>query len=276
MAILTRMADFLAQAQRFSVMADITAGHLEQLVVKFARTWQRPPTPHELDGLIDDYIGEEVYYREALAMGLDRDDIIVRRRLRQKLEFIIEDIADVALPSDAELQAFLQQHPDAFRHEPRVSFQHIYLNQQRRGDATAEDARKLLAQLTTDDPTINPGELGDPFLLPHAFELSPKDEIARLVGEAFARQLLQLEPGRWAGPLASAYGQHLVLVRERTDERIPGLEEVREIVAREWLAARRKDMQEAAYRRLRERYTVIVERPTTDGAPAPTQAAVTP
>ena len=250
----------------------VTPGHIEHLTVSFTRTWQRPPTAPELAGLIEDYIREEVLYREAVAMGLDRDDTIVRRRLRQKLEFLTEETAETAPPSDAELQTFLQQHADAFRVEPRLAFQHVYLSRDRRGDAIDTEARELLAQLTTGAAT-DTAALGDPFLLPHAFVLLSRNEITRLFGDAFATRLQHLEPGRWLGPIESAYGLHLVFIHERTDGRLPALDEVRQAVQREWLAARRKALNEQFYQHLRARYTVVVEQPQAAGDHIPTGAA---
>jgi hypothetical protein len=239
----------------------VTPGHIEHLTVSFTRTWQRPPTAPELAGLIDDYIREEVLYREALVMGLDRDDTIVRRRLRQKLEFLTEETVETAAPSDAELQTFLQQHADAFHVEPRLAFQHIYLSRDRRGDATDTAARGLLAHLSRGDAATDTAALGDLFLLPPEFTLSSSSEIARLFGDAFATQLQDLEPGRWAGPIESGYGLHLVFVRERVAGRVPALAEVWQAVQREWFAARRKAVNEQFYQRLRARYTVVVEQP---------------
>jgi hypothetical protein len=251
----------------------ITPGHLEHLTVGFTRTWQRSPTAQELVGLIEDYIREEVLYREALAMGLDRDDTIVRRRLRQKLEFLTEETVETADPSDADLQTFLQQHADAFRVEPRLAFQHVYLSRNRHGDATDTEARELLAQLSTGATATDTAALGDPFLLPHEFALSSRNEIAGLFGDAFATQLQHLEPGRWGGPVESGYGLHLVYVRERVDGRVPALAEVREAVQREWFTARRKAINEQFYQRLRARYTVIVEQPAATGDHVPPSTA---
>jgi hypothetical protein len=250
----------------------VTPGHIEHLLVSFSRTWQRPPTAPELAGLIDDYIREEVLYREAVAMGLDRDDTIVRRRLRQKLEFLTEETAEMAPPADTDLQAFLEQHPDVFHVEPRLAFQHVYLSRDRRGDAVTAEARQLLVQLTTDTAVTDPTALGDPFLLPPEFALSSHSEIARLFGDAFAQQLQPLEPGRWTGPIESAYGLHLVYVRARVDGRVPVLAEVRQAVQREWLAARRTAVHEQFYQRLRARYTVVVEQPQAARDPIPTGA----
>lgn len=250
----------------------VTPGHLEHLTVSFTRTRQRPPTAQELAGLMDDYIREEVLYREAVAMGLDRDDTIVRRRLRQKLEFLTEETAETAPPSDAELHAFLQQHADVFRIEPRLAFQHVYLSRDRRGDAADAETQQLLVQLSTGDAATDTAALGDPFLLPHQFALSSRSEIARLFGDAFTQQLQHIEPGRWAGPIESEYGLHLVFVRERTDGRVPALAEVRQAVQRDWLAARRKAVNEQFYQHLRARYTVVVEQPQAASDNVPTGA----
>ena len=122
----------------------VTSGHIERLVEGWKRTWQRPPTRKELEGLIEDHIREEILYREARAMGLDRDDTIIRRRLRQKMEFLFEDLGAQANPSDEELQAFLDKNPDAFRVATRVTFSHIYLNRDRRGESATRDAERLL------------------------------------------------------------------------------------------------------------------------------------
>jgi len=249
----------------------VTPGHLEHLTVSFTRTWQRPPTAPELAGLLEDYIRKEVLYREAVAMGLDRDDTIVCR-LRQKLEFLTEETAEMAVPSEEDLQTFLQQHPDAFRVEPRLAFQHVYLSRGRRGDAANAEARQLLAQLSTGDVATDTAALGDPFLLPHAFALSSHSEIARLFGDAFATQLQDLEPGRWAGPIESGYGLHLVFVRERVAGRVPALAEVRQAVQREWFAARRKAVNEQFYQRLRARYSVVVEQAQAASDSIPTGA----
>lgn len=235
----------------------VTQGKVEHLVTGFTRTWQRPPTEQELQGLIEDYIKEEIYNREALAMGLDRDDTIVRRRLRQKLEFLSEDLAEIKSPADEELKAFLQKNPDPFRKPPKLAFHHVYVNSDKRGKSADADARQMLAKLNSG---ANPETLGDIFLLPLEFELSDAREIAKLFGEKFTKALQAIEPGRWAGPVESGYGLHLVLLRKREDAGIPELGEVREAAEREWFAARRNEFKEAAYRALREKYTVTVER----------------
>ena len=113
----------------------------------FTQTRQRPPTQEEWEGLIRDRVRQEVFYREALALGLDKDDLIIRRRLQQKMEFVSDDVAAQAQPTDAELNAYLQAHPDSFRVDQRFTFRQVYLNPEKHGKSLARDAAQLLAQL---------------------------------------------------------------------------------------------------------------------------------
>jgi hypothetical protein len=239
----------------------VSRGQIEHLTAGFSRVWQRPPTAQELDQMIRDHIREEVYYREALAMGLERDDTVIRRRLRQKLEFVSADIAALAEPSDGDLQAFLVSHADRFRTEPSFTFTHVYLNPERHGDRLALDAAALLARLNAAGARTDVSTLGDRFLLPRSFEAAPASEIARQFGEAFARAVDDATPGEWHGPVESGYGAHLVLVSARTEGRLPALDEVRETVRREWMNAEREKVNEALYQRLLARYQVTIEQP---------------
>jgi len=239
----------------------VTPGKVEQLVTGFSRTWHRPPTQQELDGLVEDHIREEVLYREALAMGLDKDDTIVRRRMRQKLEFLTEDAGAAVLPTDQDLQSWLDQHPEKFRVEPEIAFSQVYFNTGRRGESASAAAAKAYARLNRAGRNIAPLELGDPTMLPHDLPLSRVDEVASVFGKEFAQQVSQLEPGSWGGPVQSSYGWHLVYVSERTEGRSRPLSEVREGVQREWLTARRNEIVDATYRKLREKYAIVVEGP---------------
>jgi hypothetical protein len=239
----------------------VTRGKVEQLVTGFSRTWQRPPTQQELDGLVEDYVREEVFCREAIAMGLDKDDTIVRRRMRQKLEFLTEDTAAAAPSTDADLKEWLDKHPDKFRVEPTWAFSQLYFKASPTGDSTSAAASKLLAQLDSAGETVAAAELGDTTLLPHQLPLSRVDEIASVFGDEFARRIAQLERGRWVGPIQSGYGWHLVYVSERTEGRPKPLSEVREVVQRDWLVARHKEILEATYSKLRQKYAVVVEGP---------------
>jgi len=239
----------------------VTSGKIENLAATFARTWQRPPTQAELDGLIQDYVREEACSREATALGLDRDDTVIRRRLRQKLEFVAEDLAAPAEPNDDELRTYLQAHPQAFASEPQFSFRQIYLSPERHRQNLAQDAERLLAELQRASDTSGGAGWGDPFLLPHEFENTSSSEIKNLFGEKFVAGLETLQPGAWQGPLASGYGVHLVLVTQRTEGRVPALAEVRETVRREWANMQRLAASEKFYQELLRRYTVIIEKP---------------
>jgi hypothetical protein len=241
----------------------VTQGQIENFATAFARSWRRPPTAEELDGLIRDYIREEVAVREAVALGLDRDDAVIRRQLRQKLEFVSEDLAALAQPTEAELRAYLEQHADAFRTVPRFTFTQVYLNPQRRGADLARDAARLLTVLDHASDNVDVSALGDPFLLGHTFNALSGRDIVKLFGDEFAANLGELAPGRWQGPMESGYGAHLVLISDRTPGRSPELAEVRDAVRREWTNARRVETQEKFYQALLQRYTVTVERPPT-------------
>ena len=244
----------------------VSAAQVEMLAEAWMRTWQRPPTPRELEGLVQDHIREEVYYREALAMGLDRDDTIVRRRMRQKLEFLADDLTAAVEPTEEQLRDYLDEHADAYRFPNRVSLDHVYLNRDRRGEAASRDAERLLARLQAAGPEVDAAMLGDPLLLPREFELVTEDEVASRFGRRFSEAVAALPIGRWAGPVESGYGLHLVLVQERKAGEAPTLETVRDAVERDWRAARRAEATEAFYQGLRERYSVVVERPEVAGA----------
>src|SRR6185369_1437599 len=166
----------------------VTQGRIEQLASGFTRTWQRPPSPEELAGLVRDDVREEVYCREAMAMGLDRDDTVIRRRLRQKLEFLTNDVASLAEPTAAELEAFLREHPDDFRTPPALTFRHVYLDPALHLPNLASDAEQLLAQLNSADAPLDSSALGDPILLEHEFDSTPLPEIAQRFGDGFAQR----------------------------------------------------------------------------------------
>jgi len=237
----------------------VSAGQIEHLATVFARTWMRPPTAPELEGLVREHILEEAATREALSMGLDRDDTILRRRLRQKLEFLAEDLVSQGEPNEEDLAAFLRDHPDAFRREARLSFQQVYLSRDRRGEAVERDARALLERLS-EDPA-DPADLGDPSLLPAEIEDASRGEVDRVFGEGFGAALETLALERWSGPIPSAYGLHLVRVRSREPARMPDLAEIRDAVKAEWIAERRRAALEDFYARVLSRYEVVVEWP---------------
>ena len=225
----------------------VDAGQVEQLTAQFTRTWLRPPTGDELAGLIESHVRDEVYYREALAMGLDKNDPQVRRRMRLKLEFLLEDLTPQDPPRDDVLNAYLEKHQDQFRIEPKISFAQVYLAPDKHPELVA-DAERILADLRAG---AAPENLGDPTMLPHEQSAMSTRAIARTFGDAFAREVAALEPGTWEGPLYSGLGAHLVRITDRAQGRLPDLAEVRAEVEREYLAQRRQEIRDLAYRKLR-------------------------
>lgn len=236
----------------------ISEADIDRMITLFDRKFHRTPDQQELDGLVEAQIREEVLYREALAMGLDRDDTIVRRRMAQKLEFLFTDLADTAAPTDAELQRFLSDNPDRFIEPARTSFIHVYFSASER-DATAEtDAQQLLAVLNSDQEAVDLATAGDAFMFGYAFDKQSEHEMSRLFGNEFARALDALATGAWHGPIVSAYGHHLVFIKERHQAWLPPLDQIRDSVFNEMLAARRREVNNAFYQSLRDRYDVVI------------------
>jgi hypothetical protein len=237
----------------------ITRGEIENLATIFARSWQRSPTEEELAGLVRDRVREEVYCREAKALGLDTDDSVIRRRLRQKMEFVSDDLATQGEPSDADLNTYLQAHPDSFRLAERFTFRQVYFNPAKHRENLARDAAQLLAQLNQAGAKADVSEVGDSSLLEDMFKSVSASEVAAQLGEKFAAKLDELSPNRWQGPVESSYGMHLVFIEERTKGRVPELAEVRDAVQREWANERRLEANEKFYQDLLKHYTVTIE-----------------
>ena len=234
----------------------VTPGQVEHLASGFAATWQRPPTEKELQGLIQDHIREEVYFRESLALGLDRGDIIIRRRLRQKMEFLTQDLADAVEPTEEELQTFLDANVDDYRIPPRYTLSQWYFQ----GNDAAMRAEQTAAALGDPaDPAAGPE--GDRSMLPARLEDVPSREVARVFGEEFLQGLADLPVGRWSGPVESGYGTHLVYVHERVEGRRPTLDEVRPFVVRDWTIQKREEVNDSVYQRMLNQYTVVLQRP---------------
>ena len=258
------------QSEPQSMKIAVTQSDIDQMIVTFTRTWQRPPTEEEVKSLVEDFVRNEIYYREALAMGLDRDDAVIRRRMRQKMEFILEDITAQSKPTDEELLAYMKKRPDSYRVDPQMAFRHVYVNVDRRGKNAEADARQILAQL---NEGTDPDSVGDTILLDAEIGLSPLWDIRKQFGEEFSRNLLELKSGKWEGPVRSGFGLHLVLVTKRVGGHLPELKEVREMVKRDWMFERQKELKDAAYARIRERYTVAVERTKAETASASAAAS---
>ena len=236
----------------------ITGPKIEQIAGLFAKAWQRPPTVAELKDLIDDYVKEEILVREALALGLDKDDTVIRRRLRLKMEFLSDAESEALSPTDAELEAYLRANPGKFEIDPMIAFRQIYLNPARRGGRLDQDAASILEVLRS-GARPDPSALGDSTLLPSELPVTSKSSISQIFGREFADALRNATPGQWTGPVKSAFGFHIVRVSEYKTGRIPALDEVRDAVAREWANDKRKARQDARFNELQKRYQVTIE-----------------
>ena len=237
----------------------ISEPDIDRLIILWEKKWQRLPTEAELEGLIEAQIREEVLYREALAMGLDQNDTIVRRRLAQKVEFISADLASQAEPSDTDLQSYLDSHADKFAVPARISFEQIYLNADQRGVNVEQDASRLLNELTQPGSTIDVMAAGDPFMFGQQHEHLTRQGVSRLFGQQFTEKVFQLPVGAWQGPVVSGYGLHLVYVDAKSEAKASTLDEVRDKVRDEWLAQQRRKMDQVFYGELRKRYNIKVE-----------------
>lgn len=234
----------------------ISAGRIDQMTRIFYKTWQRQPSPQELKGLIDDYVLEEIYYRQAKAMGIDQDDTMIRRRLRQKLEFLSDDVAAMVKPTDEDLTVYLEEHPQKFRQDASYSFEQIYYNPKLHG----EDLKKMVAGRLA---WVQKGEelRGDRTMLPPSFELASSRVIDSTFGVGFAQSLSQLSVGQWQGPVESSFGVHLVKIEQRVDGRIPDVEEIKPALEREWANDKRMAVRKEVNERMLKGYEVVIEWP---------------
>jgi parvulin-like peptidyl-prolyl isomerase len=246
----------------------VSRGRIEHLITPFERTWQRPPSDAERKALVDQYVREEVLSREAIKLGLEQGDTVIRRRLQQKLEFIAEDLAAAAEPTEADLAAYLAKHHDAFRQEQRLTFRHVYLNPEERGERLDADVATLLADLRAAGALADTSRLGDPTLLESVFRNESLRRVEASFGAEFTATLAGLPPGEWTGPVRSGLGTHLVLVEQRTEGRLATLDEVRPQVRREWQNARRVETNARFLETLLEQYEVSVEWPVAPPANA--------
>jgi hypothetical protein len=248
----------------------VSASRVANLGDGFARTWRRLPNEQELQGLIEDYIRDEVFYREGRAAGLDRDDVIIRRRVRQKMEFLADDMS-VPEPSDEQLAAYLASNPERFRAEDQLTFHQVFLSATRRANTIDSDSKQIASILARADGAVDATVLGDPFLLGEEFRNVSPSKVTSIFGESFAKQISVMEKGRWQGPISSGFGQHFVFISERVSGNVPPLDAVRPVVHREWANARRLEVEQKLYASLRNRYEIVVEEPRAKAAEAATR-----
>jgi hypothetical protein len=248
----------------------ISSARIANLADGFARTWKRPPSKEELQGLVEGYIRDEVFYREGRAAGLDRDDVIIRRRVRQKMEFLAEDMS-VPEPSEEQLAGYLQANPERFRTEDHLTFHQVFLSATRHASTIDSDSKQLANVLASAGAAVEATALGDPFLLGEEFHALSQNDVASIFGDGFAKRLFVMEQDRWQGPIASSFGQHFVYISERIPGSLATLDVVRQAVRREWSNARRLEAKQKLYSSLRQRFEIVVEAQPAESAQVETR-----
>ena len=246
----------------------LTKSDYDQLVISWQAQGLPAPNAEQLQRLIESKIREEVLYREALAMGLDQDDTIVKRRMAQKMNFLAEDLSTLLDPSEADLQAWFDAHQQDFAFPPRVDFRHLYFSFDHHRDKTREAAASALVRtqgLAADSSEA--AALGEPFMFKDSYASRTPEQLAKEFGGKFAKAIFELKPGSWTGPIESGYGWHLIFIESITPGRIPAFDEVKSEVRTQWETQQRADFKEEAFRVMREKYQVILPNDPSETAP---------
>jgi hypothetical protein len=252
----------------------VAEGEINWLAEMWQKKWNRPPSDVEMVGLVRDHMRETVLYREAVAMGLDKDDVIIRRRMAQKLEFLAQDLIQPEEPTEAELQAFFKQNIDRYQIPPLLTFTHVFLDPDKRGDDTLTDAEKLKSELIASATVPNEtSDLGDRFMLQAYYPERDETELAKLFGSEFASSIMALDPEKWHGPVLSGYGTHLAYVHARLESPPPTYEQVAERVREDLVNQEREKLNQEYIDSLLARYRVVIEGEDTDGDQAVTAEA---
>jgi peptidyl-prolyl cis-trans isomerase C len=251
----------------------LSLDEIAQMTLLHQSQWRRPPTPQELQRLVENKVQQEVLYREALAMSLDKDDEIVKRRMAQKMQFLAEDMAAAREPSTAELMSWFEQNHAKFAQPPRLSFRHLYFSPDRRGARARDDAQQALAKLAGQpvDAKIA-SSLADPFMFQEYYRDRAPDYLAKEFGPPFALAVARLAPGLWQGPIESGFGWHLVFVDSVVPGRVPAFEEVEADVRSAWLGEQKALAWDKAYKAMRAKYMVLLPAPPDSAAAAASSA----
>lgn len=237
----------------------VKQGVQQHLAANFKVANLREPTLSEAKGMLDDYIRNEIASREASVMGLDQDDLIIQRRLRQKLEFLLLDPKLLQAPTEAQLQAWLDSHPESFKVEPQLAFQQVYFSPDKHGKALDVDIRQALQRLKGTGSNVDLNQFGDATMLPSKLELTTLSDISYQFGDEFANDINQLPSGSWQGPVASSYGMHLILISSKTPGKTPKLDDIRSALSGVVIAAHRQTAVDQLYAEYLKKYTVKIE-----------------
>jgi len=237
----------------------VDARRIDGFIGEWQRRWNRPPTRQELEGVINAFVRESILYRQAIAMGLDADDPITRRRMAQKLEFLTKDIALLKEPADGELEQYFQDNMQRYRDPDLITFSQAFLDPDRREAATLDDAAKLLSQLqAAGKPDPKTLAAGDRFMLQSYYPAVSELDIRRQFGTGFSEAVMQLEPGKWHGPVLSGYGAHLVYVYSLQAAPPPVFKEVQQEVLVNWQTEQQEKFNADFFENLKGRYDVVI------------------
>lgn len=224
------------------------------------KRWNRLPTKEELDGMIEQYIKEKVLYHEALKMGLDKNDAVIRRRLSQQVEFLAKDLVVYTPPTQEDLKKYYEKHQDKYTPYATYTFTQIYFNPDKRGNKTLDYANKVKEKLIQQGSMLQDlSSLGDDFMIDRYFEANSEFEIRKNFGTGFTKELVKLEPGKWQGTLLSGYGVHLVYMKEIVTPPVPPFSEIKEQVRQDWTSDKQVELKDQFYKALRAYYTIVVE-----------------
>jgi hypothetical protein len=242
-------------------LVEVTSADIEWFRTMWTKRMGREPTVDELRGQVNQLIREQVLSREAVSLGLDEGDTVVRRRLTQKMDFLLKDLSEMAEPSDTQLQEYLQKNRSDYEIPTQVTFTHIYFNTDERGEKDAAEAARVLVEKLNERNEVPSGSLalGDAFLLPSSFSDLGLPQIQQHFGSKFAETVSEQEPGTWQGPVASGYGLHAVYVHQRSDARLPDFSELKDRLKTDWMSERQRQVARQAYEKVRGRYKVLLE-----------------
>jgi hypothetical protein len=243
----------------------VDANRIDAFIGQWESRWNRPPTRQEIDGIIQQYVREDILYRQAVAMGLNEDDPITRRRMAQKLEFLTSDLAMMKQPAEGELEQYFQDNQEKYKAPDQISFSQVFFDPDAREEATLDDAAEVLVQLrSAGEPDAQTLEAGDQFMLQGHFPSVTEADIARTMGSGFAQAVMQLEPGQWHGPVLSGYGVHLVYVYDFQAASPPVFQDVQATVLEDWHAVQREEFNAAFFEALKKNYDIIIDEVPAD------------
>ena len=252
----------------------VDANRIEAFIGQWEGRWNRPPTRQEIDGIIQQYVREDILYRQAVAMGLNEDDPITRRRMAQKLEFLTADLAMMKQPAEGELEQYFRDNQANYRAPDQISFSQVFFDPDARDEATLDDAAEVLVQLrSAGEPDAQTLEAGDRFMLQGYFPSVTEAEIGRTMGSGFSEAVMQLDPGQWHGPVLSGYGVHLVYVYDFLAAPPAVFEDVQATVLEDWHAVQREQFNADFFEALKNNYEIIIDEVPADrliGDPAAT------